>query len=277
MKPLSHLLHVHARFNRGAPRYAARAAVQIEAARRLIAEIGEIPEPLRILEAGCGSGQLTRMLVDRFVHSRVTAFDLSEVMLSEARAALAGAGRRVRWMQADFAHIETPLSFPLVISSSSLHWAVPLEAAMARLARSVAPDGLFAVSMMLDGTFAELRESLARIAPAKAPPGRLPDLARLETASAAAGLTMLRSGSYDIIARHPSAAAFLSCIHEQGLTGGTLFRPHPALNPSEVRRLATDYEHAHADPAGGVRATYRIGWLLAHPKAAAPGRTGRKG
>lgn len=267
MKPLSHMVQVHARFNRGAPGYGPRAAVQIEAARRLMAELGDLPEPLRILEGGCGSGQLTRLLLDRFPRSRILAFDLSEAMLEQARAALAGTGDRVRWLQADFSHIETPLAYPLVISSSSLHWAVPLRGAVAQLARSVAPGGVFAASLMLDGTFAELRQCRRRVARRPREPGLLPTLSELAAAVGMTGLEVLRSDEYEIIAHHPTALQFLHCIHEQGLTGGSAFRPDPALTPGEILRLAAEYERAHADPAGGVRATYRIGWLVARAAA----------
>lgn len=77
----------------------------------------------RVLEAGCGSGQLTRSLVARRL--RVTAVDPGEQLLALARHKLEGSGRikfvNERFETASF----SPGSFKAIFSASAFHWTDP--------------------------------------------------------------------------------------------------------------------------------------------------------
>lgn len=55
----------------------------------------------RVLDAGCGSGKLTRSLLDRLPTGHVVAFDNSSSMLTEARRTLAAYGDRVTFVEGD--------------------------------------------------------------------------------------------------------------------------------------------------------------------------------
>lgn len=258
---LDHLRSTHARFNRGAACYDRHASIQREAASRLLSQLGDLPEPFRILEAGCGSGQLTRLLVERFPRSRVDAFDISEAMLDAARRQMVSGS--VRWLHADFVHFMPVLPYPLVVSSSSLHWAASLEDAVRNLASCTAPEGMLAISLMLDGTLGELHASREVVAPGKPVRRAMPHLADLTLAVDQLGLQRLGDGAYDLCTRHETAAECLRCIHDQGLTGGLLYRPSAPLSRREIAALADDYERRFRHPDGGVAATYRIGWVIA--------------
>src|SRR6266536_5627561 len=50
------------------------------------------------LDAGCGSGRLTALLLERLPHGRVIAVDQSEAMLAQARSNLAGSENRVAYL-----------------------------------------------------------------------------------------------------------------------------------------------------------------------------------
>jgi malonyl-CoA O-methyltransferase len=258
---LDHLRRTHARFNRGAACYDQYASIQREAAARLMAQLGDLPEPFRILEAGCGSGQLTRMLIERFPRSRVDAFDISEAMLEAARVQVASTS--IRWLHADFVHFMPVLPYPLVVSSSSLHWAAALDEAVRNLTSCTAPEGMLAISLMLDGTLGELHASREAVAPGKPVRRAMPELADLTLAVDQLGLQRLGDGAYDLQTRHESAPACLRCIHDQGLTGGLLYRPTAPLNRHELAALASEYQRRFSLADGSVPATYRIGWVIA--------------
>lgn len=258
---LDHLRSTHARFNRGAACYDQYASVQREAAARLMAQLGDLPEPFRVLEAGCGSGQLTSMLIERFPRSRIDAFDISEGMLDVARRRIVS--NSVRWIHADFVHFMPVLPYPLTVSSSSLHWAASLDEAVRNLASCTAPEGMLAISLMLDGTLGELHASREIVAPGKPSRGTMPVLADLTLAVDQIGLQRLGDGCYDLTTQHESAIDCLRCIHDQGLTGGMIYRPAVALNRSELSALSDEYERRFPHPDGGVAATYRIGWVIA--------------
>ena len=262
LKALRHLRATHARFNRGADRYEALAGVQREAAVRLVGRLATLVEPLRILEAGCGTGMLTRLLLDRFPRSRVDAVDVSERMLEAAHRGM-GPCPRVRWFQTDAAFFRSALPYPLVASSSALHWCCPIDSALRNLYALTADGGTLAVSVMLDGTLAELVASRRRTAPHKDPPGCLPSASAFASAVTEAGFDIEERAEYTLSSRHASAQEMLRHLHDQGLTGGALFRPLQPLTRGELRRLAEDYERHHADAGGAVPAAYRIGWIVA--------------
>jgi SAM-dependent methyltransferase len=83
---------------------AQREGVQDELARALA--LVALPETPRVLEIGCGSGVLTAALVQVLPTALITAVDLNDALLAEARARLGGAaalGSRVRLEHADAA------------------------------------------------------------------------------------------------------------------------------------------------------------------------------
>jgi SAM-dependent methyltransferase len=91
------------------------------------------PPPATVLEVGCGRGDLARRLLDRGY--RVTPLDPSLQAVAEAAAA----GLDV--VQADFlAHEGGP--YDVVLFTRSLHHISPLEQAVERATRLVAPGGL---------------------------------------------------------------------------------------------------------------------------------------
>src|ERR1700678_3417563 len=77
----------------------------------------------RVLEVGCGSGQLTRGLVARGLH--VTALEPGKSLIALARENLAGAGE-VEFVNAQFEDALLPREqFQAVFSASAFHWVDP--------------------------------------------------------------------------------------------------------------------------------------------------------
>ena len=78
--------------------------------------------PRTVLDAGCGSGAITRGLVA--FASRVDAVDPSEAMLREARR-LTGQEPRIRWIlgRAEDAPLAPP--YGLITTGASIHWMDP--------------------------------------------------------------------------------------------------------------------------------------------------------
>jgi ubiquinone/menaquinone biosynthesis C-methylase UbiE len=77
----------------------------------------------RVLEVGCGTGQLTRSLVARGL--RVTALEPGKSLIALARQNLEGAGE-VEFVNAQFEDASLPRErFPAVFSASAFHWIDP--------------------------------------------------------------------------------------------------------------------------------------------------------
>jgi ubiquinone/menaquinone biosynthesis C-methylase UbiE len=96
----------------------------------------------RVLEVGCGSGQLTRSLAGRGL--RVTALEPGTSLISLARQNLEGAGE-VRFVNAQFEDARLPRErFRAVFSASAFHWVDP-EVSWQRAADVLVPGGTLAL------------------------------------------------------------------------------------------------------------------------------------
>jgi ubiquinone/menaquinone biosynthesis C-methylase UbiE len=104
--------------------------------------VAQIGSGDRVLEVGCGSGQLTRSLAGRGL--RVTALEPGTELLSLARQNLAGTGE-VEFVNARFE--DAPLArerFRAVFSASAFHWVDP-QVSWQRAADVLVPGGTLAL------------------------------------------------------------------------------------------------------------------------------------
>jgi ubiquinone/menaquinone biosynthesis C-methylase UbiE len=98
-------------------------------------------EPDRVLDLGCGTGQLTERLGEAFPDAEVIGADLSNGMLERAAKRVADEPTTA-FVRADAQHL--PLadgSLDIVTCTESFHWYADQSAAAAELARVVRPGG----------------------------------------------------------------------------------------------------------------------------------------
>lgn len=252
------------RFSAAANTYDREAFVQRSVADKLLRLVDQAirqVRPERILEVGCGTGVLTRMLGRRYSDMPVLAFDISETMVARARAS--GAGPRVLWAVADARAFRMGRPAKLIVSSSSLHWISPLDQALMNLRECLADGGQLVCAMMAAGTLVELHEARLRTAPAKRARSRLRTAAEIRDAAAKSGLEILYDEDQNLQVTYESAEDFLSSLHELGLTGGPVSSSGLPLTRGELDRLADYYNSHYATPGGGVQATYHVVYLRA--------------
>jgi malonyl-CoA O-methyltransferase len=273
-----HLHSVRGRFSAGSKTYDAWSGVQRRAGEALVRLLDETAPgsrrsrharqgglcpapPGRILDVGCGTGALTRLLAARFPGARIDAVDLSERMIEEARAAWTGPDH-VRWLAADVMTADLPPGFDLIASGSALHWLRPLDTGAARLAAWLAPGGALAASLMVEGTLEELHRARLRAAPRKPPLARLPSERDVLAALAGAGLTVEISRLDRYRVHAPTARDLLRALHLQGSTGGVFSRSEVPLTRGEIDALCREYE-ARDREAEGVAVTYVVASFVA--------------
>lgn len=148
------------RFSRAAATYDQGAAVQAEAARTLFEMLkerlnGNCPG-LRILEAGCGTGTLSKMLLE-LAPARLELFDISEGMLEQCRKRLEN-NPAIRLAVADCERDPLPGGFDLVASSSAMQWFEDFQRGFINLRAALKPNGLIGIFVFTEGTFEEIRE-----------------------------------------------------------------------------------------------------------------------
>ena len=99
--------------------------------------------PRAVVDLGCGTGNVTRILRTRWPHASITGVDGSPQMLAEAKMTEAD----ISWEQFDVAAWNPPAKFDLVFSNAALHWLDDHPALFARLSGNVAGGGALALQM----------------------------------------------------------------------------------------------------------------------------------
>lgn len=95
-----------------------------------------------IVDLGCGTGELTRALADRFPGASVTGIDSSADMLAKARA-IDG----IDWRQGDIATWTPEAPVDVIFTNAALQWLPDHETLFPRLVSHLAPGGIFACQM----------------------------------------------------------------------------------------------------------------------------------
>jgi trans-aconitate 2-methyltransferase len=95
-----------------------------------------------VLDAGCGTGRVTELLLGRLPRGRVVALDFSAAMLEQAKQRLAPFLGRVEYVQADLGQ-HLPLEEPVdaVLSTATFHWVMDHDALFANLGGALKPGG----------------------------------------------------------------------------------------------------------------------------------------
>jgi trans-aconitate 2-methyltransferase len=96
-----------------------------------------------IVDLGCGAGNVTRLLAERWPQAELLGVDSSESMLQKARAVLP----RARWLRASIADWTAPAPPALIFSNAALHWLPDHDRLLPRLLQMLAPGGVLAVQM----------------------------------------------------------------------------------------------------------------------------------
>ena len=105
-------------------------------------------EPKTIWDLGCGTGEITRILAERWPGARVRGVDSSEQMLEKARGVAAtGGGGGVTFELGDLASWSTAEPADLLFSNAAYHWIPDHRAVFPRLLEALAPGGALAVQM----------------------------------------------------------------------------------------------------------------------------------
>ncbi|HVV49679.1 MAG TPA: class I SAM-dependent methyltransferase [Polyangia bacterium] len=120
----------------------------------------------RVLDAGCGTGRVTAMLLERLPRGRVRALDGSPSMIAEARRRFAG-DARVELVTADLAR-PLPVRDPVdaVLSTATFHWIADHGALYRNLAAVLRPGGRLVAQCGGAGNVARVTAALRAVAPA---------------------------------------------------------------------------------------------------------------
>lgn len=105
------------------------------------------------IELGCGTGELSRRLLEAVPDLELHAVDLAPAMVERARGKLAPWGDRVTFAVGDVLTVPLPPDAAGAVSALAVHHLDPTgkRALFARLARTLAPGGLFVLADAVAG------------------------------------------------------------------------------------------------------------------------------
>lgn len=151
-------------FDKAAARYDEFAVLQQEVCTRLLERLDYIRiKPKMVLDAGCGTGQASVSLVNRFSSCRLVAMDFSHAMLGQAAT-------KRRWRRkfdlvcGDVERLAlADESVDLVVSNLTFQWCSDLATVFGEFRRVLKPGGLLLFSSFGPGTLQELRASWTQV------------------------------------------------------------------------------------------------------------------
>jgi trans-aconitate 2-methyltransferase len=111
-------------------------------ARDLIARV-PLAAPRSIVDLGCGPGNSTEMLAQRWPGAEVTGVDSSPAMLDQARKDYPG----MRWIEADIAAWSSAGAHDLIFANAALQWVPDHEKVFPALLDALPAGGVLAVQM----------------------------------------------------------------------------------------------------------------------------------
>lgn len=161
MKQQQHKERIRSSFDRAAG-YDDAATVQRLAAGRLAAKLAHALDgrkPDRILEIGCGTGLLTAQLARLWPEAQIVATDFAPHMLERARSNNPSPRIVFHLMDAATPTVDGP--FDVICGNLVMQWLEQPRQVLAGLAAKLAPNGVLAISALLDGTFAEWKNACA--------------------------------------------------------------------------------------------------------------------
>ncbi len=145
----------------------------------------------RILDLGCGSGQLTARIAES--GAAVTGLDASPTMIAAARANYPGIEFRV----ADGACFTVDQPVDAVFSNAALHWVRDSRGAIGSVARALKPGGRFVFEMGGSGNIAHLLNAVRATAGEIDMPWIFPTVGEYSLWLESAGLEVRRADLFD--------------------------------------------------------------------------------
>ncbi len=110
--------------------------------RDLLAQV-PLPQPRLVVDLGCGPGNSTELLIERFPQAEVIALDSSPDMLRKARERLP----QCTFVQADIATWMPEAGTDLLFANAALQWMPDHPRVMRRLLEALPKGGVLAVQM----------------------------------------------------------------------------------------------------------------------------------
>lgn len=151
-------------FDRAAGRYEREAGLQREIGLELLDRLAPVRiAPERIVDLGCGTGELSRRLAGMYRQAEVVGVDFAPAMLRRVRGWRL-LGNRPRPVGADITRLPlADASVDLAVSNLAFQWVEDATALFTEIRRVLRPEGVLMFSTFGPDTLTELRDAWAEV------------------------------------------------------------------------------------------------------------------
>ncbi len=151
-------------FSKAAQTYDSYAITQKELAEDLVQRLPLDKEIKSILEIGCGTGNYTVLLSQKFPDACLEALDFSQEMIEKARVKVTN-NTTVNFVCEDAESFLAKANqcFDVITTNSTMQWFENIETAMGRISNLLRPEGFFLGTVFGPQTLAELGRALSAV------------------------------------------------------------------------------------------------------------------
>jgi malonyl-CoA O-methyltransferase len=257
---------VRHRFSEKANLYDKYALVQQEMARRLAESVGSMANPpVNILEIGCGTGYLTKLMREQFPDADYQALDIAPGMLERARARLEAEKKSCQFVLADVEEWVTEQpeqSCDLILSNACFQWLLHPAVTLAHLRRLLRPYGQLLFTTFGPRTFYELHDSFAA---AYEQLGKEPERHGLSFCSPEgweqmmiqAGFAKIGLHRFERVMYYPDVLRFLHAVKQIGASTSEA-KPAPGLGERRLMMEMMRHYDIRYRTNSGIPVTYDI-------------------
>jgi trans-aconitate 2-methyltransferase len=209
-----------------------------------------------VLDAGCGTGKLTRLLLENLPHGRVIGLDLSCNMVLHAQQDLQpDFGDRVRFVAADLVALPFRNCFDGIFSTASFHWVLDHNALFTNLYAALRPAGWLHAQCGGGANLARLRQRVRAVSQTSefsnwlekfSEPWLFSDAESAASRLRAAGFEDVETGLEEATFVAPSAQEFQQYLRTFVLHRHLELFPEDALRVAFLEKLSD--ASAHDDP-----------------------------
>jgi malonyl-CoA O-methyltransferase len=244
-------------FERAADTYDEAAVLQREIGERLLERLDYVRlEPSRVLDLGCGTGQITAQLMKRYPKAIPYSLDIA---LSMTKKALQHGG----WFRKPKAICASADALPIrddcidiMLSNLMLQWCDDLVQVFAGLNRVLSSEGLFMFTTFGPDTLKELRQSWHQV-DGYTHTSQFVDMHDVGDALLQSGFSQPVVDMETITMTYPSVRALMKDLKQIGASNATAGRNHGLTGKQRIRKLEEAYQQYRLDD-GSYPATYEV-------------------